>query len=107
MLTDSYSFGFKSRFLFNQKQFTTRIQLENENIEVVEHMKILGTTINNTLSWDKNTEEIVKKVNKRMLLLKKIIIIRHGGPMEDLLSVNIGTISCSLGSIPDSEKKKS
>ena len=35
-------------------------------------MKILGTTINNSLTWDTNTDEIIKKVNKRMLFLKKI-----------------------------------
>ena len=38
----------------------------------MQQMKILGTTIDNKLNWDKNTDEIIKKVNKRMLLLKKI-----------------------------------
>lgn len=52
--------------------FTTRIKLEDTNIEVVDQMKILGTTINNSLTWNTNTDEIIKKVNKRMLLLKKI-----------------------------------
>ena len=53
-------------------QFTTRINLEDQNLEIVQQMKILGTTIDNKLNWDKNTDEIIKKVNKRMLLLKKI-----------------------------------
>ena len=45
-----------------------------------------------------------------MLLLKKnqklwSTSTRQGGPMEDLLSVNIGTISYSFGSIPNTQKK--
>ena len=56
----------------NKYQFTTRIQLEDQNLEIVQKMKILGTTIDNKLNWDTNTDEIIKKVNKRMLLLKRI-----------------------------------
>jgi hypothetical protein len=35
-------------------------------------MKILVTIITDDLSWDENTNELIKKVNKRMLLIKKI-----------------------------------
>ena len=57
---------------FTQKPFTTRLQLEDQQIEIVDEIKILGTTINSTLCWNTNTKKIVQKVNKRMLLLKKI-----------------------------------
>ena len=33
--------------------------------------KLLGVHITDDLKWHKNTEEIVKKANKRMLLLNK------------------------------------
>ena len=56
----------------NKYQFTIRIRLEGQNLEIIPQMKILGTIIDNTLDWDPNTEEIIKKVNKRMLLLKRI-----------------------------------
>ena len=66
----------------NNHQFTTRLKLNNMNIEVVDHMKILGTIVTNDLTWKLNTHEIVKKVNKRMLLLKKIK--SFGATVEDM-----------------------
>ena len=34
-------------------------------------VKLLGTILTNDLKWDRNTEELVKKANKRMQLLYK------------------------------------
>ena len=48
------------------------MNLSNMNIELVDEMKILGTIVTNNLSSNQNTREIITKVNKRMLLLKKI-----------------------------------
>ena len=45
----------------HKHQFTTRLQLDNKNIEVVDHMKILGTTVTNDLNWNMNTQNIIKK----------------------------------------------
>ena len=56
----------------HKHKFTTRLKLDQANIEIVDHMKILGTTVTNDLNWNINTQEIIKKVNKRMLLLKRI-----------------------------------
>ena len=53
-------------------QFTTRLQLKGENIEVVDKMKILGTIIDNKLSWDENCSFLIKKVNARMQLLRGV-----------------------------------
>ena len=47
----------------NNHQFTTRLSVNNKNIEVVESTKLLGTFITNDLKWDMNTNEIVKKEN--------------------------------------------
>ena len=52
-------------------QFYTRLSLKNENIEVVDKIKLLGTKISNDLSWDENCRDIIKKVNARMQLLQK------------------------------------
>ena len=60
--------------LFNftkQYQVTTNLCLENERIEIVQKMKLLGTIISDDLSWDANCENIIKKVTKRMQLLNK------------------------------------
>ena len=50
-------------------QFMTRLILNHTNIEVVDKMKILGTVITDKLTWNENCNEIIKKVNRRMLLL--------------------------------------
>ena len=52
-------------------QFNTRIKLHNENIEIVDKMKILGTIVNNKLTWDGNCDEIIKSVNLRMAIVRR------------------------------------
>ena len=56
----------------NNHQFHTRLQLKGQNVEVVRKMKILGTIITNTLDWDDNCDLIIRKVNSRMQLLRKV-----------------------------------
>ena len=59
-------------FNFTKKyEFHTRLTLKNENIEIVDQIKLLGTTITNDLSWNQNCNELILKVNKRMQLLAK------------------------------------
>ena len=53
-------------------QFQTRLQLNDKNIEIVDQIKILGTIFTNTLSWNENCANIIKKVNARMQLLRKV-----------------------------------
>ena len=50
-------------------QFTTKLNVNNIDIEVVKEIKLLGTVITDRLTWDRNTEELVKKGYKRMRLL--------------------------------------
>ena len=53
-------------------QFTTRLQLKGENVEIVKQMKILGTIVTDKMSWDDNCQHLIKKVNARMQLLRNI-----------------------------------
>ena len=53
-------------------KFTTRLQVKENSVEIVDQMKILGTIVNNTLSWDENCNHLIKKVNARMQLLRNI-----------------------------------
>ena len=53
----------------NDHQFTTKIRLKDENIEVVNEAKLLGTIITSDLKWRQNTEAIIKDANKRMRIL--------------------------------------
>ena len=57
--------------------------LNNTNIEIVERMKILGTIINDKLTWSDNCDEIISKVNKRMLLLKRML--HFGASIEEMV----------------------
>ena len=58
---------------FTESQFSTRLVLNHKSIDIVDSMKILGTIINNKLEWTQNCQELVKKVNKRMVFLRKIL----------------------------------
>ena len=53
-------------------KFTTRLEMNRENLEVVIQATLFGVIITNDLKWDKNTEYLVKKANSRMQLLRKV-----------------------------------
>ena len=75
-------------FNFTDKyQFTTRLRINNEPIEVIDSTKLLGTIITNDLSWDQNISSIVKKANARMQLLRRVA--GFGTPIDDLKIIYI------------------
>ena len=45
----------------NNHQFTTRVNIDNVNLDVIEHKKLLGTHTRTDLSWDLNTKNLIKK----------------------------------------------
>ena len=53
-------------------QFTTRLKLNDTHFKIVDSMEILGTILNNKLDWNNNSKNLVNKVNKRMLFLRKM-----------------------------------
>ena len=71
----------------NNYKFTTRLKMDNENIDVIDSTRLLGTILTNDLSWDKNVAEIVRKSNARMELLRKIS--NFSVPLEDLKTIYI------------------
>ena len=64
-------------------QFTTRLSLKRENIEVVDQMKILGTIVKNDLSWNDYCQNLIKKVNARIQLLRSIL--SFGASQEEMV----------------------
>ena len=75
-------------FNFSKKhQFTTRLQLNSQTVEVIKSTRLLGTIISDDLKWDLNTKNIVTKANARMQLLRKVA--EFGAPYEDLKSIYI------------------
>ena len=75
--TKSMIFNFSNDF-----QFSTRLLLDGQNVEVLDSTKLLGTIISNDLKWNLNTKNIVRKANSRMELLRKVA--SFGAPIEDL-----------------------
>ena len=59
-------------FNFSKKnQFTTKLSVNNVDLEIVKEAKLLGIIITSDLKWNKNTKVIVKKAFGRMQLLFK------------------------------------
>ena len=71
----------------NDYQFTTQFYLENEPLEVISTIKLLGTIISSDLSWNLNTDEIIKKANARLQLLRKVS--GFGASDQDLKEIYI------------------
>ena len=79
-------------------QFTTRLQVNNQPIEVIEHTKLLGTIVSNDLKWDLNIKNIVSKANARMQLLRKVA--EFGAPIEDLKISTFYLLEAFLNNLP-------
>ena len=75
-------------------QFSTDIQLGNETIETVSEAKLLGTTITNNLSWNKNTSILVRQGNIRMQFLHKASKFTNN--IKDLKQIYISQIRSKL-----------
>ena len=71
-------------FNFNKNhQFSTRLHLENNLLEIIPETKLLGTLITSDLKWHKNTEMMTKKAYKRMTILHKLS--SFDVPQDDLV----------------------
>ena len=55
----------------NKYQFTTKLTLNNEPLEIPNKVRLLGTIINSKLKWDDNTNDLIKRAHKRMQILYK------------------------------------
>ena len=71
----------------NKYQFTTRLKLDKEPLDVISSTKLLGTIIQDDLKWEENTANIVKKANSRMELLRKVA--SFGTSAEELKNIYI------------------
>ena len=68
-------------FNFTDKyQFNTRLSLENN--KQVRQDSLLGVVISDDLRWESNTDFIVKKAYKRMIILQNLF--KFGLPVEEL-----------------------
>mgnify|MGYP001217195360 CR=1 FL=1 len=70
------------------------LKLDNETIETVNETKLLGTTITNNLSWNKNTSILVREGNIRMQFLHKAS--KFTSNVRDLKPIYISQIRTKL-----------
>ena len=66
-------------------QFSTRLYMENNLLDIITSTKLLGTIISSDLKWFENTEMIVKKAYQRMLILHRL----YSFNIEDCDMINI------------------
>ena len=64
--TKNMIFNFTDNF-----QFTSRLTLKGEPVEVIKTTKLLGTIITDEFKWDQNTRNLVIRANARMELLRR------------------------------------
>ena len=68
-------------------KFTTKLSLNNTNLEIVQKTKLLGVVLTDDLKWDENTNELVKKAYSRMELLRKVASFTNS--IQELRNIDI------------------
>ena len=79
--------------LFNpckNKDSMPEIHLENTRIDLVEETKLLGVVISSNISWEANTDYIVRRCNQKMWILRRLV--KLGARNTDMLDVYIKQI---------------
>ena len=72
-------------------QFNTRLYVNNNLLEQVHETRILGITLTSDMKWHRNTHNLVKEANKRMIILRKLISFDI--PKQDLVHIKISRLS--------------
>ena len=75
-------------FNFTKKyQFSTRLYLNQKKLEEISEVRLLGVILTNNLSFEKNTEAVIKNAYTRMIMLRKLSAF--GIQLKDLLTIYI------------------
>ena len=74
--------------------FVPEFTLEGQTLEVVDQFKILGIIMSSNLSWQANTEYIVKKANRRLWMIRRLKAL--GADKEDLIEIYITQVRSVL-----------
>ena len=68
-------------------QFVSRPSIEDVILEIIEETKLLGVIVTNDLTWNKNTQNLVKRANARLRLLHRLSEFEV--PIQDLIQIYI------------------
>ena len=69
----------------NNYKFSTRLKIDKETVETVTNTRLLGTIIDQNLCWDLNTQNIVRKANARMEILRRVA--NFGASVDDMKEI--------------------
>ena len=68
-------------------QFNPKLNIRGEQIDVIDSTPLLGTIITSDLSWEQNTNHLIRKSNARMELLRRVA--SFGATIHDLKTIYI------------------
>ena len=80
----------KSKYIIfsrSKSEFSTRLKVNQENLERVSVIKVLGIWLQEDMGWERNTKEICKKAYSRIPLITKLKYV--GVSTEDLLTIYV------------------
>ena len=75
-------------------QFTSRITIEEQPLQLVSETKLLGLILRNDMKWSSNTDYLVKRANARMELLRRLA--HFSAPVKDMIQIYITYIRSIL-----------
>ena len=76
------------------KDFMPKIVLDNQELEVVEETKLLGLSIRSDMKWVTNTQNMVRRANKRLWVIRRLKSL--GASHENLVNVFTKQVRCVL-----------
>ena len=76
------------------QDFQPELRVDDNEIQVVDEMRILGLIIRSDMKWSANTEHIVIRAFRKLWMLRRLK--SHGASTTDLLDVYIKQVRCLL-----------
>ena len=76
------------------KDFQPLLTIDDQNLEVVEEIRLLGLVLRSDMKWSSNTAHMVQKANKRLWILRRLKSL--GAKPEDLTDVFIKQVRSVL-----------
>ena len=70
------------------------LNIEDNEIEVVQSLKVLGLVIREDMKWSSNTDHIIIKAFKKIWILRRLKVL--GANVPDLMDINITHVRCML-----------
>ena len=71
----------------NKKDFMPDLEIGGTELEVVENIRLLGINIQSDMKWKSNTENLVRKSNRKLWMIRRLKYL--GAGQEDLVDIYV------------------